>query len=386
VLALKAAASAGWTWAGLLLLFAVVTLIAARSARNEVVLDQELRFSATERAPSAAAPVGDRGEREDGGGQVTLLEVGDLTADVTREVHALVHRLEAIYGPGRLHVVFKHRPLAVHPQAELAAELACGVNELAGPLAFQDFVERVLENTHRLSPDDLLTWAQAAAGDPRRLAEGVRAGTFRAQVEADVRQVAQVGPGGARLVVNGHDVDPLATEDQLRDVLDRELGAAAPPRAAPRAAHAVFTRPFDLSASGRTLRIDSTVALPADRSLGARVSLLDLATGDMKEGSLDLSSYQPRAWGEYWGGPRRRTTDWFGRVAAGPHALRFEPTTEVEKDVPPIHVLATSDVLPLENVARGAAGLLALLVADSFCRSRRIRRDRRPLTEVSCDT
>jgi Na+:H+ antiporter, NhaA family len=122
-----------------------------------------------------------------------------------------------------LRFVFRHMPLSdMHPRSPAAAEAA----EAAGAQGrFWDMHDRLFENQHALSDEQLREHAAALDLDLERFDRELREGVHAARVEEDLRSGAQSGiPGTPRFFVNGAIHLGSATEPELRRVIEAASG------------------------------------------------------------------------------------------------------------------------------------------------------------------
>ena len=154
-------------------------------------------------------------------GRVTLVEYGDFQCPYCGDAYPVVRALLNDYG--WLRFVFRHMPLAdLHPRAPAAAEAA----EAAGAQGrFWDMHDRLFENQHALSDEQLREHAAALGLDVERFDRELREGVHTERVEEDLRSGAQSGiPSTPRFFVNGAIHLGSANERELRRVIEAEFG------------------------------------------------------------------------------------------------------------------------------------------------------------------
>jgi Na+:H+ antiporter, NhaA family len=153
-------------------------------------------------------------------GGVTLIEYGDFQCPFCGDAYPVVRALLEDYP--RLRFVFRHMPLPdLHPRAPAAAEAA----EAAGAQGhFWDMHDRLFENQHALSDEQLREHAAALGLDVERFDRELREGVHTERVEEDLRSGAQSGiPSTPRFFVNGAIHLGSATEPELRRVIEAAL-------------------------------------------------------------------------------------------------------------------------------------------------------------------
>jgi protein-disulfide isomerase len=153
------------------------------------------------------------------GGRVTLVEYGDFQCPYCGDAYPVV--LELLERFDWLRFVFRHMPLAdLHPRAPAAAEAA---EAAATQGAFWEMHDRLFENQHALSDEELREHAAALALDVERFDRELRDGVHTPRVEEDLRSGALSGiPSTPRFFVNGAMHLGSPTEPDLRRVIEEE--------------------------------------------------------------------------------------------------------------------------------------------------------------------
>jgi len=153
-------------------------------------------------------------------GRVTLVEYGDFQCPYCGDAYPVVRAL--LKDHDRLRFVFRHMPLPdLHPRAPAAAEAA----EAAGAQGhFWDMHDRLFENQHALSDEQLREHAAALGLDVERFDRELREGVHTERVEEDLRSGTQSGiPSTPRFFVNGAIHLGSANEPELRRVIEAAL-------------------------------------------------------------------------------------------------------------------------------------------------------------------
>ena len=154
-------------------------------------------------------------------GRVTLVEYGDFQCPYCGDAYPVVRALLKDYD--RLRFVFRHMPLPdLHPRAPAAAEAA----EAAGAQGhFWDMHDRLFENQHALSDEQLREHAAALGLDVERFDRELCEGVHTERVQEDLRGGAQSGiPSTPRFFVNGAIHLGSANEPELRRVIEAAFG------------------------------------------------------------------------------------------------------------------------------------------------------------------
>ena len=153
--------------------------------------------------------------------RVTLIEYGDFQCPYCGDAYPVVRALLKDYD--WLRFVFRHMPLPdLHPRARAAAEAA----EAAGAQGhFWDMHDRLFENQHALSDEQLREHAAALGLDVERFDRELREGVHTERVEEDLRSGAQSGiPSTPGFFVNGAIHLGSANEAELRRVIEAAFG------------------------------------------------------------------------------------------------------------------------------------------------------------------
>ena len=144
---------------------------------------------------------------------VTLVEYGDFECPSCRKAWPMVKELERRLGKN-LRFVFRNFPLTkLHPNAQHAAEAA---EAAAAQGAFWQMHDRLFERQFALEDDNIIEYANDLGLDADRVADALKAGTYRARVKEDVLSGLKSGVNGTpTFFINGerydgaHGTEPL---------------------------------------------------------------------------------------------------------------------------------------------------------------------------------
>jgi protein-disulfide isomerase len=158
---------------------------------------------------------------------VTIVQFSDFQCPYCSKVEPAIEQLKTAYGPDKIRVIWKNKPLPFHPNAKPAAEAAQGVFALKGADAFWKFHETAFKNQSALSPASYETWAQASGVDMVKFKAGIAAHTWADKVEKDDAIAGQVGVNGTpAALINGVLVSGAQPYDKFKTVVDQELQKA----------------------------------------------------------------------------------------------------------------------------------------------------------------
>ena len=189
-----------------------------------------LRFDVS--APHAPIPIDHSptlGRKE---APITIVEFADFECPHCGKIAPKVHDLATLpVGSlsGKLRLVFKHMPLAMHPRAEPAARAAWAAGQQG---KFWPMHANLFAHQDTLEDADLTAMAKAVGCDLKKWDADWRSDAARAQVAADYALGEKVGViGTPSLFIDGRKFVPLGTDDydlQLRRWLEIELTLVAP--------------------------------------------------------------------------------------------------------------------------------------------------------------
>jgi protein-disulfide isomerase len=152
---------------------------------------------------------------------VTIVLFSDFQCPFCARVGPTLDEAQRTYGD-KVRVVWKHQPLAFHPNALPAAKAAEAAREQG---KFWQMHDRLFASQRELSPEAYERMAKELGLDLRRFQESVRSGKGQARIEDDQRLAARVGAQGTpTMFVNGEKVEGAVPFATLKAVIDRKLG------------------------------------------------------------------------------------------------------------------------------------------------------------------
>ena len=155
---------------------------------------------------------------------LTWVFFGDLECPYTRRAWRALELAKASFGDD-LRIVFRHRPLREHPNAENAARVLAGLARRKGSQAFFDVLHRVVQGDDTLDEKRLTSELAAAGFGDLKLAELSRAGV--AAVLADQQLAGQFAVKSTPLsFLNGQAVDGERSLAELVQLLSDEQRSA----------------------------------------------------------------------------------------------------------------------------------------------------------------
>jgi protein-disulfide isomerase len=158
---------------------------------------------------------------------VTIVQFSDFQCPFCSKIEPTIDQVKSTYGPDKVRLFWKNKPLPFHPNAKPAAEAAMGVFALKGNDGFWKFHDTAFKNQSALSPSSYETWAKDAGADPAKFKAGIDAHTWAAKVEADDQLSGKVGVSGTPAAfVNGVLLSGAQPFDKFKAVIDQELQKA----------------------------------------------------------------------------------------------------------------------------------------------------------------
>ena len=180
---------------------------------------------AEDRVTVHKVPVGRSPVRGRNDALVTVIEFGDFQCPFTRRAETMVKQIVGTYGD-KVRIVWKNEPLAFHPRAEPAAEVALETLSEKHNDAFW-LVHDDLLLSAKLEDDDLLAIATAHAVDRGRAGAAITSHTHRAAIDAD-HHVAQAfaATGTPTFFINGRRVVGAVPFETMKTIIDEEIAHA----------------------------------------------------------------------------------------------------------------------------------------------------------------
>jgi NhaA family Na+:H+ antiporter len=149
-------------------------------------------------------------------GAVTLVEYGDFECPYCIRAYPSVKEVQRRLGD-RLRFVFRELPLDKHPHARTAALAA----EAAGAQGrFWDMHDRLFEAGGRLTPDDIVSYAQELGLDLDRFARDMASDALAQRVDEDFESAIESEvPGTPAFFVDGEPYEGSYDADGLAEAI-----------------------------------------------------------------------------------------------------------------------------------------------------------------------
>ena len=155
---------------------------------------------------------------------VTLVVFSEFQCPYCARVEKTFESLKAQYGPEKIRIVWKSRPLRGHPNARPASTAAETVRALAGNEAFWKFHKLAFANQNELTRENFEKWAQQAGVDLEKFKAELDKNTYAAKVSEDEALGDRLGVRGTpHTFINGIQLSGAVPIDQFKELISAEL-------------------------------------------------------------------------------------------------------------------------------------------------------------------
>jgi len=153
---------------------------------------------------------------------IELVEFSDFQCPFCQRANPTVDQVLKTYGD-RIHFVYRHFPLAIHPNARPAAEAAA----CAGAQGrFWPFHDQLFANPAKLADADLKATAVSAGLDASRFNACVDGHQSKREVDKDLSEGSAAGVTGTpAFFINGRSLEGAQPFEAFKRVIDEELAA-----------------------------------------------------------------------------------------------------------------------------------------------------------------
>jgi protein-disulfide isomerase len=148
---------------------------------------------------------------------VTIVEFADFECGACAAAFPLLETMYSKYGK-QMRMVFKHFPLAAHPNAKLAAQAAYAAQKQGH---FWKMHKMLFDNHPQLSEPELLKYAQEIGLDIARFKKDMHSDEAKKSVERDKKQGETLGVSATpTILINGRDCDLSKLANPAKDLED----------------------------------------------------------------------------------------------------------------------------------------------------------------------
>lgn len=153
---------------------------------------------------------------------ITLAWFSDLQSGLSPKATLLVRKLIDSH-PGQIRLVFKNRPLEIHPGAMLLHEAAMAANAQG---KFWQMHDLIIANPQKDTRQDMLAYAKRIGLDADRFQKDLDSEKYRSLIEADLQEAQRRAVLGSPVFfLNSARVDGLQNEKLYGDIITEQLAA-----------------------------------------------------------------------------------------------------------------------------------------------------------------
>jgi protein-disulfide isomerase len=153
---------------------------------------------------------------------ITLSWFSDLQSGLSPKATLLVRKLMDSH-PGQIRLVFKNRPLEIHPGAMLLHEAAMAANAQG---KFWQMHDLIIANPQKATRQDMLAYAKRIGLDADLFQRELDSEKYRPLIEADLQEAQRRAVLGAPVFfLNSARVDGLQNEKLYTDIIQDQLAA-----------------------------------------------------------------------------------------------------------------------------------------------------------------
>jgi protein-disulfide isomerase len=156
---------------------------------------------------------------------VTIVEFSDFECPFCGKVAPVIGELLKAY-PNQIRLIFKHKPLPIHPHAALAHEAALAAEEQG---KFWEMHDLLFANQKRLERADLLEYAKQLNLDVVVFQQALDSHRYKPVIEQNLAEARGLGVDGTpTCFVNGRKIIGARSLAAFKGLIDEALGLAKP--------------------------------------------------------------------------------------------------------------------------------------------------------------
>jgi protein-disulfide isomerase len=185
---------------------------------------------------------------------VTIVEFSDFECPYCRRGYAALDEILDSYD-GDVRLVYRHLPLPMHANAQMAAEASLAAHAQG---KFWPFHDLLFNNQRSLSPDAIRGFAEELGLDMDAFSAALEAHTYADQVADDVRTARELGLGGTpSFMINGRPLVGAKPPAAFAEIIDEEIAAADELLADGVTLREVYRRRVEANLAGRPDRAEA---------------------------------------------------------------------------------------------------------------------------------
>ena len=164
-----------------------------------------------------------------GADKVTIVEYSDFQCPFCARAFPTIKEVLSTYGD-KVELVYKHFPLAFHPEAQKSAEASeCAKDQGK----FWEYHDKIFENQASLSTANYKKWAADLGLDTSKFNTCLDSGEKAALVQSDFKEGQGKGVSGTpTFFINGEQLVGAQPLSKFKEVIDRQLSGGSPTGAA----------------------------------------------------------------------------------------------------------------------------------------------------------
>jgi protein-disulfide isomerase len=158
--------------------------------------------------------------------KVVIQQWSDFQCPFCSRVEPTVNEIEKTYGD-KVKIVWRDKPLPMHPNAPGAAEAGREALKQTGPSGFWKMHKLMFENQQKLAREDLDGYAKTVGLDMDKFKTAMDNHVHKAAVDADDKAGTEVGISGTpAFLVNGYYVSGAQPFPKFKKLIDRAMNEA----------------------------------------------------------------------------------------------------------------------------------------------------------------
>ncbi|MBU3999938.1 thioredoxin domain-containing protein, partial [Patescibacteria group bacterium] len=152
--------------------------------------------------------------------QITVFEFSDFQCPYCKAAKETISQVLAAY-PDKVKLVYKHLPLAIHPDAQYAAEAA----ECAGDQGkFWEMRDKLFANQNKLDKDSIAKYGRELKLDNKKFSDCLFTHKFKAKIDADTKAAAGFEITSTPAFIVGDEfISGAAPSDDFKAVIENQL-------------------------------------------------------------------------------------------------------------------------------------------------------------------
>lgn len=151
---------------------------------------------------------------------ITLMEFTDFQCPYCKGAVNTLHQIEAAY-PGKIKIVARQNPLALHQRARPSAEAAFCAKEQG---KFWEYREKLFANQSQLEEADFRRYAKELGLSEKKFDKCLTEHRHAAKIDADLAEGQRYGVRGTpHFFINGRPISGAQPYDNFKAVIDDEL-------------------------------------------------------------------------------------------------------------------------------------------------------------------